>query len=65
MKRNFTAEAEKVLNKAAKYAVKIGNPVMGTEHLLYGLAAGPGMASHVMRENGLDKDTIQIGRAHV
>ncbi len=60
MKRNFTAEAEKVLNKAAKYAVKIGNPVMGTEHLLYGLAAGPGMASHVMRENGLDKDTIQF-----
>ena len=60
MKRNFTAEAEKVFNKAAKYAVKIGNPVMGTEHLLYGLAAGPGMASHVMRENGLDKDTIQF-----
>ncbi|MBO5072288.1 MAG: ATP-dependent Clp protease ATP-binding subunit [Eubacterium sp.] len=60
MKRNFTAEAEKVLNKAAKYAVKIGNSVMGTEHLLYGLAAGPGMASHVMRENGLDKDTIQF-----
>lgn len=60
MKRNFTAEAEKVLNKAAKYAVKLGNPVMGTEHLLYGLAAGPGMASHVMRENGLDKDAIQF-----
>lgn len=60
MKRNFTAEAEKVLNKAAKYAVKLGNPVMGTEHLLYGLSAGPGMASHVMRENGLDKDAIQF-----
>lgn len=60
MKRNFTAEAEKVLNKAAKYAVKLGNPVMGTEHLLYGLVAGPGMASHVMRENGLDKDAIQF-----
>ncbi len=60
MKRNFTAEAEKVLNKAAKYAVKIGNPVMGTEHLLYGLAAGPGMASHVMRENGLDKIQFEI-----
>ncbi|MCI8792770.1 MAG: ATP-dependent Clp protease ATP-binding subunit [Eubacterium sp.] len=60
MKRDFTAEAEKVLGKAAKFAVKMGNPVMGTEHLLFGLAAAPGMASHVLRENGLDKDGIQF-----
>lgn len=60
MKRNFTAEAEKVLGKAAKYAVKMGNPVMGTEHLLYGLGAGPGVASRVLKENGLDRDSIQF-----
>lgn len=60
MKRDFTAEAEKVVSKAAKYAVKMGNPVIGTEHLLYGLGAGPGMASHVLKENGLDKDSLQF-----
>ena len=60
MKRDFTAEAEKVLNKAAKFAIKMGNQVMGTEHLLFGLVAAPGLASHVLRENGLDKDGIQF-----
>ena len=60
MKRQFTAEAEKAINKAAKYAVKTGNPALGTEHLLYGLCAAPGVASRVLRENKLDKETINF-----
>ena len=58
MKREFTAEAEKVLTKAGRFALKMGQSVVGTEHLLYGLAAGPGMASRILRENDLGKDVL-------
>jgi len=60
MKRDFTAEAEKALTKATKYAVKIGSSVVGTEHLLYGLCVSPGVASKVMKNNGFDKDSIRF-----
>lgn len=60
MKREFTAEAEKALNKAAKYAVKMGSAVIGTEHLLYGLSAAPGVASRVLKENKLDRETLRF-----
>ena len=54
MKGQFTAEAEKAINRAAKYAVRLGNTVLGTEHILYGLSAAPGVASRIgSRENGL------------
>ena len=60
MKRNFTAEAEKALAKATKYAIKIGSSVVGTEHLLYGLCATPGVASQVMKNNGFDKESTKF-----
>jgi ATP-dependent Clp protease ATP-binding subunit ClpC len=60
MKSEFTAEAEKAVNRAAKYAAKMGTPVVGSEHLLFGLVAAPGVASRVLKENGLDKDRIQF-----
>ena len=60
MKRNFTAEAEKALAKATKYAIKIGSSVVGTEHLLYGLCATPGVASKVMKNNGFDKESTKF-----
>lgn len=44
MKRNYTEQAEKAISKASRYAAKMGRSVIGTEHLLYGLAAVSGMA---------------------
>lgn len=59
MKKDYTAEAEKALSKGAKYAAKMGYASIGTAHLLYGLMTAPGTASRVLKENGLDKDSLQ------
>lgn len=59
MSLQFTAEAEKALNRAAKFAIKMGQRIVGTEHLLYGLGAAPGVASLIMKENSLDKDRLE------
>ena len=59
MSNQFTADAEKALNKAAKFAIKMGQRIVGSEHLLYGLGAAPGVASRIMRENGLDKERLE------
>ena len=48
------------MNKAGKFAVKMGHSVVGTEHLLYGLTAVQGVASRVLKENKLDKDSIRF-----
>ena len=55
----MTSEAEKAISKGAKFAAKMGNSVIGTEHLLYGLCAASGMAQTVLRENKLLKEDIQ------
>ena len=60
MTGQFTAEAEKAIHRAAKYAVRLGNTVLGTEHILYGLSAAPGVASRILKENKLDKDEISF-----
>lgn len=59
MKKEFTAEAEKALNKAAKFALKMGQSIVGSEHLLYGLSAAPGTASQVLKDNTLDKESLE------
>jgi ATP-dependent Clp protease ATP-binding subunit ClpC len=59
MRGKFTEEAEKVIEKSVKYAAKTQSPVVGSEHLLYGLSAVPGVASRVLRENGLEKEVIR------
>ena len=60
MSRQFTAEAEKALNKAAKFAIRMGQRIVGSEHLLFGLCAAPGVAARVLKENGMDKERIDI-----
>ena len=60
MSRQFTAEAEKALNKAAKFAIRMGQRIVGSEHLLFGLSAAPGVAAKVLKENGMDKERIDI-----
>lgn len=59
MRKEFTAEAEKALNKAAKFAVKMGQKIVGSEHLLYGLSAAPGVAGQVLKDNALDKESLE------
>lgn len=59
MSKKFTAEAEKALNRAAKFAIKMGQRIVGTEHLLYGLGAASGVASLILRENSLEKDRLE------
>lgn len=60
MRKQFTTEAEKALGRAAKFAVKMGQAAVGTEHLLYGLAAAPGLAARILKENGLDKAALEF-----
>lgn len=60
MRKQFTTEAEKALGRAAKFAVKMGQAVVGTEHLLYGLSAVSGLASKILKENGLDKASLDF-----
>lgn len=60
MSRQFTAEAEKALNKAAKFAIRMGQRIVGSEHLLFGLSAAPGVAAKVLKENGMDKERLDI-----
>lgn len=60
MSRQFTTEAEKALNKAAKFAIRMGQRIVGSEHLLFGLSAAPGVAAKVLKENGMDKEWLDI-----
>ena len=60
MSRQFITEAEKALNKAAKFAIRMGQRIVGSEHLLFGLSAAPGVAARVLKENGMDKERIDI-----
>ncbi len=59
MRKEFTTEAEKALNKAAKFAMKMGQSIVGSEHMLYGLSAAPGVASKILKDNGLDKESLE------
>ena len=60
MSRQFTTEAEKALNKAAKFAIRMGQRIVGSEHLLFGLSAAPGVAATVLKENGMDNERLDI-----
>lgn len=60
MSKQFTTEAEKALNKAAKFAIRMGQRIVGSEHLLFGLSAAPGVAAKVLKENGMDKERLDI-----
>lgn len=58
MRRDFTANAERALNKAGEVAAKMGMTAIGTEHLLYGLMAVSGTASRILKENGIKKSVM-------
>ena len=56
----FTARAEKAFEIAQDLAMELGHNYIGTEHILYGLAAeGTGVASNVLNSQNLDAETIK------
>lgn len=58
LRKEFTASAERAISKAGESAARLGMTAIGTEHLLYGLAAVNGTASRVLRENHIKKAEI-------
>ena len=58
MRKDFTASAERAISRAGEVALKLGTTAIGTEHLLYGLAAVNGTASRIMRANEVQKADI-------
>jgi ATP-dependent Clp protease ATP-binding subunit ClpA len=50
----FTPRAKRSLELALREALSLGHDAIGTEHLLLGLACGPGVARELLEERGLD-----------
>lgn len=56
----FTLRAQTALRLAQKASVQLGHGYVGSEHMLLGLLnEGQGTASLVLRQSGLDQQTIQ------
>lgn len=58
MQNRFTKKAQKVLNDAGKAAKELGHNYVGTEHLLVALIRNSGVASEVLRANGVEEQKI-------
>ena len=54
----FTKQADAVLKKAGEAAIRLGHNYIGTEHLLIGLIRTDGLASEVLRDNGVEEDEM-------
>lgn len=59
MQKRYTKSAQKVLDNANKQAVSLGHSFIGTEHLLLALLGTKGVASEVLKENGVSYDKIK------
>jgi len=59
MFENFTERAKMVIFIAQEQAKKLGHEILGTEHLLYGLATeGSGVAAKALQKLGIDPQAI-------
>ncbi len=58
MQKRFTGSARKVLENARRQSVSLGHNFIGTEHLLLALLVTRGVASEVLKENGVSYDKI-------
>lgn len=58
MQKRFTKSAQKVLDDAGRQALSLGHNFIGTEHLLLALLKTRGVASEVLKENGVSYDKI-------
>ena len=58
MQKRYTKNAQKVFDNARKQAASLGHNFVGTEHLLLALLITKGVASEVLKENGVSYDKI-------
>jgi len=58
MFERFTERAKSTLMHAQKESQRLKHGYIGTEHILYGIAAVEGAAGNLLHEAGLDKETI-------
>lgn len=58
MQRRYTKSAQKVLENSKKGALSLGHSYVGTEHLLLALIETKGVASEVLKANGVSYDNI-------
>lgn len=57
----FTERAQKVLYLAKEEAIRLGHPVVGTEHLLLGLLReGDGIAAKALQALNLDLSNVAM-----
>jgi ATP-dependent Clp protease ATP-binding subunit ClpA len=58
----FTRRAKKALELSLREAVAMGDEVIGSEHLLLGLAReGDGVAAQMLRSRGVDRSAVRAG----
>ena len=58
--KGFTQKANRALNLAVEAAQNMGHRYVGTEHVLYGLAAeGSGVAAAALEQCGISAQSIQ------
>jgi ATP-dependent Clp protease ATP-binding subunit ClpC len=58
MNDKFTENAKQVINYAREMAFRLNHNYIGTEHLLMGLLQADGVASRVLKENGVTLEKI-------
>ena len=58
MRKDYTQNAKRVIENAKKQAASLGHGYVGTEHLLLALIEVKGVASEVLKENGVVYDKI-------
>jgi len=58
MQKRYTKNAQKVFDNARKQAASLGHNFVGTEHLLLALLITKGVASEILKENGVSYDKI-------
>lgn len=58
MQRRYTKSAQNVLDNAVRESVSLGHNYIGTEHLLLALIKTKGVASEVLRANGVEYEKI-------
>lgn len=59
MQKRYTRSAQRMMENAKKQAEKLGHGYIGTEHLLLSLLVTKGVASEVLKENGVEYEKIR------
>lgn len=58
MNDRFTENARDAINRATEIAYRLSHSYIGTEHLLLGLLEADGVASKVLKDNGVQEDKL-------